>query len=244
MRNIKLIIEYDGTRYCGWQVQKNGLSIQKVLQNAIEDLVGHDIKLTGASRTDARVHAKGMVANFFTQSRIPVEKFPAAINCKLPEDIKVVDAHEVDDSFHSRYSSKGKKYCYIIFNRKVPSAILRNYTAHVSQSLDVSKMVKAAEFIVGTHDFSAFKSSGSSVKNNVRTVKSLKIVRQGDIVKIEIEADGFLYNMVRIIAGTLIDVGLGKLTPESVETILESRDRNRAGKTAPPQGLYLECVYY
>jgi tRNA pseudouridine38-40 synthase len=244
MRNIKLTIEYDGTRYCGWQVQKNGLSIQKTLQNAIEDLVSHEIKLTGASRTDAKVHAKAMVANFYTSSKIPVAKFPPAINCALPDDIAVIEAEEADASFHSRYNSKGKKYGYVILNRRAPSPLLKNHAAHVPQNLDVSKMKEAAKYIIGTHDFSAFKASGSSIRNNVRTVSMLDIKRQDDIIKIEIKADGFLYNMVRIIVGTLIEVGSGKIPPDSIEDIINGKDRRRAGKTAPPQGLYLETVYY
>lgn len=244
MRNIKIIIEYDGTEYCGWQVQKNGMSIQQVLQKAIEDTVNHKISLTGASRTDAGVHAKGMVANFFTNSKIPCGKFPMAINSRLPDDIVVTGAEEAGENFHSRYSNKGKRYSYYILNRRIPSAIYRRYTAHVPVLLDVEKMKKAAGYFLGTHDFSAFKSSGSSIKNNIRTVKSISITKTGDIIKLEIEADGFLYNMVRIIVGTLIDVGKGKIGPDDIDGIIKSRDRNRAGKTAPPQGLYLDCVYY
>lgn len=244
MRNIKLILEYDGTRYCGWQKQKNGLSIQEVLQRSVENIVGHEIKIIGSSRTDAGVHAKGMVANFHTSSNIPIEKFAAAINSKLPHDIAVIDAKEVAETFHSRYDSKGKRYSYLIFNRKTRSPLYRNYAAQIPVHLDIQKMNEAASFILGTHDFSAFKASKSSVKNNIRTVKSIEVIKNGDIIKIQVEADGFLYNMVRIIAGTLIEVGMGKILPHDVKYIIESRDRKLAGKTAPPQGLYLECVYY
>lgn len=244
MRNIKIIVEYDGTRYCGWQVQKNGLSVQKVLQGAIEDLVRHDIRLTGSSRTDARVHAKGMAANFFTDSKIPCSKFPAAINCRLPEDIVVVNAEDMDESFHSRYSSKGKRYSYMILNRREPSALLRKYTAHVPEKLDIESMKEAAGVLLGTHDFSSFKASGSSVKDNVRTVRYIDIQQTGEIIKIEIEADGFLYNMVRIIVGTLVEIGKGKIPASDMKSILDSHDRNKAGKTAPPEGLCLEQVYY
>lgn len=244
MRNIKLTVEYDGTNYCGWQVQKNGLAIQEVLQKAIEDLVRHSIKLTGSSRTDAGVHARGMVANFFSGCSIPISNYPAAINVRLPRDITVSEAEEVPEDFHSRYSSKGKRYSYTILNRKAPSALLRNYAAHIPVELCVPSMQEAAQYFLGSHDFSAFKSSGSSIKDNVRTVRILDINKNIDLIKIEIEADGFLYNMVRIIAGTLIDVGKGRISPGDISSIIKSRSRERAGKTAPPQGLCLECVLY
>jgi tRNA pseudouridine38-40 synthase len=244
MRNIKLVIEYDGTHYCGWQVQKNALSIQQVLQKAIEDLAGHSIKLTGSSRTDAGVHAKGMTANFFTECGIPVKSFPPAINTRLPHDIVVIDAEEMEESFHSRYSSTGKRYSYTIINRAMPTALLRNYAAHVYPELDTARMERACSCFLGTHDFSAFKSSGGAKRNPIRTIRLLQMEKTGDIIKIHIEADGFLYNMVRIIAGTLIEVGLGKIEPHEVPDIIDSLDRKRAGKTAPAQGLCLERVYY
>jgi len=244
MRNIKLIIEYDGTNYCGWQVQKNALSIQEVLEKSIGSLVGHSVNLIGSSRTDSRVHAKGMTANFYTSSTIRDKNFSPAINGKLPDDIVVLSAAEVDESFHSRYLSTGKKYSYTILNRRAPSAILRNYAAHIPLPLDVLKMKEACKFFIGIHDFSAFKSTGSSTKSPVRTVKYLEILSYEDIIKIYIKADGFLYNMVRIIVGTLIEVGQGKINPGAVEGIIDSRSRENAGKTAPPQGLCLEEVYY
>lgn len=244
MRNIKLVIEYDGTCYCGWQVQKNGLSIQEVLQKGVQSIVRHDIALIGSSRTDAGVHARGMVANFLTSSTIPEKNLPAAINTKIPHDIVVLSAEIVSINFHSRYDSKGKRYSYSILNRKEPSAILRNYTAHIHSELDILRMRDASQFFIGTHNFSAFKSSGSSIKDNIRKIEKLDILKQGDIIKIDIEADGFLYNMVRIISGTLIDVGKGKIEPSDIPEIIESEDRDKAGKTAPPQGLCLECVFY
>jgi tRNA pseudouridine38-40 synthase len=244
MRNIKIIVEYDGTRYCGWQVQKNAISVQEVLQKGIEEIVAHKIMLTGSSRTDAGVHAKGMVANFVTSSAIPESNFPAAINTKLPKDIVVIHADEVGTDFHSRYSSKGKRYSYNILNRRMPSPILRNLCAHIPETLDVEKMKQAGAYFIGTYDFSAFKSSGSSVIDNVRTIRLLNIAKDGDIIKIDIEADGFLYNMVRIIAGTLIDVGKGKIDPSDISCIIASRDRKLAGKTAPAHGLCLEYVCF
>lgn len=244
MRNIKITIEFDGTNYCGWQVQKNGISVQQMLQKAVEGIAGHGIKLIGSSRTDAGVHAKGMVANFETTSNIPVMRFAQAINTGLPRDIVVIQAEEEGPDFHSRYSCTGKMYSYTILNRKMPSALLRNYTAHIPEELDIGTMKLGAEYLLGTHDFSAFKSSGSKIKNNVRTVRLLNIFKNGDIIRIEIEADGFLYNMVRIIVGTLIEIGVGKKNPEDVKTILINGERSGAGKTAPACGLCLEYVCY
>lgn len=244
MRNVKLTIEYDGTNYCGWQIQKNAASVQEVLERTIGTLVGHEINLIGASRTDARVHARGMVANFHTLSSIPEDNFPAAINGRLPGDIAILKAEDVDQNFHSRYSSVGKRYSYTILNRAAPSALLRNYAAHIYNPVDVDIMKEAAIYFLGTHDFSAFKSSGGSVKTSIRTINLLDITSQGDIIKIFIEANGFLYNMVRIIVGTLIEVGYGKIELQKVEDIISSCDRKMAGKTAPPQGLCLEKVYY
>lgn len=244
MRNVKLTIEYEGTSYSGWQVQKNAVSIQEILEKTIGSLVAHEVNLIGSSRTDAGVHAKGMVANFLTGSSIPERNFPAAVNGRLPKDIVVLRAEDMEESFHSRYSSTGKRYSYTILNRREPSAILRNFAAHVWTPLNIDNMKRAGEYFIGTHDFSAFKSSGSSVKTSVRTVRYLEITSYEDIIKIYIEADGFLYNMVRIIAGTLIEVGKGRIEPHEITGIIDGCDRERAGKTAPPQGLCLEKVYY
>jgi tRNA pseudouridine38-40 synthase len=244
MRNIKLTIEYDGTGYAGWQVQKNALTIQEVLEKGIENLINHDVSLTGSSRTDAGVHAKGMVANFKTTSNIPAENFPAAINGKLPNDIVILKAEDVGMEFHSRFDSLGKVYSYTILNRRYPPGLYRNYVAHVPIKLNVEGMKKACNFFIGTHDFSTFKSTGSSAKTSIRTIKSLYIENSGEIIKIYIEADGFLYNMVRIISGTLIEVGIGKIRYNDIPDIIDSKDRKRAGKTAPANGLCLECVRY
>jgi tRNA pseudouridine38-40 synthase len=200
--------------------------------------------LIGSSRTDAGVHARGFVANFKTSSSIPSSNIPLAINTKLPKSIAVIGAEDADLVFHSRYSSIGKIYSYSILNRRMPSPTLRYYTVHISSILDVELMKKASDNFLGTHDFSAFKSSGSSVKDNVRTVSLLNVNRNGDIINIEIKADGFLYNMVRIISGTLIDVGRRNIDPKDIPSIIESRNREKAGKTAPAQGLCLEEVLY
>lgn len=245
MRNIKLEIEYDGTRYSGWQRQKNSLSIEETVENAVRKITKEDIKLIGSSRTDSGVHAKGQVANFNTLASIPVDRFSYAINTKLPKDIVVLNACEVPMDFHARYSCKGKRYSYMILNREFTSPLLRNYAAHCSYKLDLESMKSAAEHFLGTHDFEAFRSTGSSVKTSVRTVSLIQLEKQdNDIIKMFIEADGFLYNMVRIIAGTLMEVGRGRISPNSIPSIIESKNRDLAGKTAPAQGLYLEKIYY
>lgn len=244
MRNIKLTIEYDGTNYVGWQSQKNGISIEDTIVNAIGAITGGEIKLFGASRTDAGVHAKGQVANFFTESKILDWKFSSAINNKLPKDIAILNSVEVNEDFHSRYSSVAKKYCYTILNRKQPPAYLRSFMEHCTYDLDFNLMESASKAFCGKHDFSAFKSKGGSVKTSVRTIKYIELTRNEDIITISIEGDGFLYNMVRIIAGTLIDVGRGRIPYYSIPDIIDSRDRNKAGKTAGASGLCLEKVYY
>lgn len=244
MRNIKLTIEYDGSSYSGWQRQLNALSIEEKVSDAVRKIVNEDIKLIGSSRTDTGVHARGMVANFLTLTKIPVEKLPAAINSKLPSDITILEAEEVSEDFHARYSSKGKRYSYTILNRKTPPALMRNYVAHYTYDLDFDLMVKASKAFIGTHDFSAFKSTGGSVKTSVRTVRLLELSRNGEFIVMNIEADGFLYNMVRIIAGTLIDIGRGRIPAEDIIDIIQSGNRERAGHTAKASGLCLEKVYY
>lgn len=242
--NVKILLEYDGTNYHGWQRQKNARSIQEVLEEAISAITGEKIKVAGAGRTDAGVHAAGQVANFKTNTRIPVEKLPYAINSRLPDDIVVKEARMVPEEFHARLSAKAKVYSYTIYNASFPSPLLRNYTYFFPLPLDMGAMKEAARQFVGVHDFSAFRASGSPVKSSVRQVNRLEINRCQDLIKIEIEANGFLYNMVRIIAGTLLDAGLHKIKPEEVASIIRSGDRDRAGKTLPPQGLCLLRVVY
>lgn len=244
MVNIKLTIEYDGSNYHGWQRQNNAVSIQETIEKAIYELTGEEITITGASRTDFGVHAYGQTANFTTSSRIPPERFSYALNRILPNDIVIKKSEEVSMDFHSRYSAKGKKYRYLVYNSNFPSALLRNRAFHVSHFLCADKMKKAAECLVGTHDFSAFKASGSSVKTSVRTITEVSVSKNEDILSFEISGDGFLYNMVRIIVGTLVDVGTGKIEPWEMEKILKGRDRRKAGRTAPSCGLYLVEVYY
>lgn len=244
MRNIKLTIEYDGTSYGGWQKQKNNRTIQQSIEEAIKLLTGEDAELIGSSRTDAGVHAKGMVANFITNSQIPADKFREAINTKLPDDIGIIKSEEVDRNFHSRYDSKGKTYCYTLVNRYEKVCIGRNYVYQVRDELNYNLMKEAAKYFLGKHDFKAFKTNGSSVKTSVRTINGLELELKGDVIKIFVSADGFLYNMVRIIVGTLIEVGKGKIKPEDIESIIKNGDRSKAGPCVPPNGLVLEKVFY
>lgn len=244
MKNIKLIIEYDGTNYSGWQRQKNAVSIQGTIEEAIFQITGEKVNLIGASRTDAGVHAKKYVANFFTESNIPDFKIKYALNTKIPYDIVILDSCEVPLEFHSRYNSVGKLYSYLILNRDQPTAINRNYLYHYKRPLDVSLMKKGAEYFIGKHDFAAFRNKGSSQKTSIRTISKLDIHTEGELIKFYIMANGFLYNMARIIIGTLINVGIGKIKPEDIKNIMESKDRNNAGKAVPAKGLYLEEVFY
>jgi tRNA pseudouridine38-40 synthase len=244
MRNIKLLIEYDGTCYAGWQKQNNALAIQEVIEKALYKLTGEIIELVGSSRTDTGVHAVGYVANFKTISSIPSEKFCDALNTKLPKDIVILKSEEVPLEFHSRYNCKGKTYCYTIINREQPSAIERNYSYHMKFNLNIDAMTQACAYFIGKKDFAALKNLGSSVKTSTRTITELKLETQGQIIKVYCSADGFLYNMMRIIVGILLQVGTGKLKPEDVEKIINSKDRKLAGKAVSASGLCLMEVFY
>ncbi|MPQ42819.1 tRNA pseudouridine(38-40) synthase TruA [Clostridium tarantellae] len=244
MRNIKIVIEYDGTNYCGWQKQKKEDTIQERIESAISKVIKEDIEIIGSSRTDSGVHAKAFVANFKTNSKIPAEKFREAINSKLPKDITIMYSEEVREDFHARYSCEGKTYCYTILNRLQSPAIERNFVYHVKEKLDINLMQDACKYFIGTHDFKAFKSTGSSVKTSVRTITDLYIEAYKDKVKIYISANGFLYNMVRIIVGTLLMVGTKKIEPQDIKKIIEDGIRENAGKCVPAMGLCLEKVFY
>ena len=244
MRNIKLIIEYDGKGFNGWQKQPNKLNIQGEIERAIEEITGESIDLIASGRTDAGVHSLGQTANFKTESKIPIEKIPIAINSKLKQSIIIKSAEEVDERFHSRYNVKSKKYRYTINNSKYGSAIYRNVEYHFPIKLNIENMQKAAKYFEGEHDFKAFKASGTSSKSSVRTIYSAKVIKDNERIAIELTGNGFLYNMVRIIAGTLVEVGLGKIKSEEITGIIESKDRQKAGKTLPPYGLYLVEVNY
>ncbi len=244
MRNIKLTIEYDGKDFDGWQKQPNKLNIQGEIERAIEELTGEKVELIASGRTDAGVHALGQVANFKTSSNFPTEKFPIAINSKLKKSIRIKEAEEVDERFHSRYNCKKKTYRYIINNSKQGTAIYRSLEYFMPVKLDVEAMKKAIKYFEGEHDFKAFKASGTSSKSSIRKIYKTKIAEQNERIIVELTGNGFLYNMVRIIVGTLVDVGMGKIKPEEVEDIINSGDRKRAGKTLPAHALYLVQVKY
>ena len=245
MRNIKLTIEYDGKDFNGWQKQPDKLNIQGSIEAAIEQITCEKVELNASGRTDAGVHALGQIANFKTNSDLPIEKLPIAINSKLKKSIRIIKAEEVDDRFHSRLSCKRKTYRYVINNSPVASAIYRNLETHIPQKLDIGKMKQAVKYFEGEHDFKAFKASGTSSKSSVRTIYKAEIGEMpNNRIYIELTGNGFLYNMVRIIAGTLVDVGLEKIKPEDVSDIINQGKRELAGKTLSPNGLYLLNVEY
>jgi tRNA pseudouridine38-40 synthase len=243
-KRVKLVISYDGTNYCGWQIQINGITVEEILNRELSRLLKEDITVIGASRTDSGVHALGNVAVFDTYSKIPPEKMCFALNQRLPEDIRIQESCEVPLDFHPRFCESVKTYEYKILNRRFDIPVLRLYTYFVYVPLDIEKMKKAAEYIVGEHDFKSFCSARTQVTNTVRTIYELKLEKQEDIIKIRIAGNGFLYNMVRIIVGTLIKVGMGVYPPEYVKEILEACDRNLAGPKAPAKGLTLVGIEY
>jgi len=244
MRNIKLTLEYQGTRYHGWQRQKNAPSIQGHLEQAIEKVTGKKSTVFGAGRTDAGVHARAQVANFKTSSKLPLDILLRAINAHLPKDIVVNEAEEVGRDFNARKSARGKVYSYWIYDGPTRPALLRDFSYYSRHKLNERKMRRASRFFLGRHDFSAFRTSGSSTKTSVREIRYINVKRRGSRLVITVEGSGFLYNMMRSIVGTLIEVGRGKIEPLKVKEILESKDRSLAGPTAPPQGLFLRKVLY
>ena len=244
MRNIKLTIEYDGKEYHGWQKQPNRLNIQGEIENAIKQVTGEEVDLIGSGRTDSGVHAFGQVANFKMNSEFPLKKIASALNSQLKQSIRIQKAEEVSIQFHSRYHCHEKTYAYVIDNSEQGSAIYRNLSYHITKPLNIEAMKKATNYLVGEHDFSSFKSSGTSSKTSVRTIYKAKIIEDGKRISIELTGNGFLYNMVRIIAGTLVEIGLGDMSPEEMKAIIEAKDRKRAGKTLPAHGLLLMEVKY
>lgn len=244
MKRVKLTVAYDGTNYCGWQVQPNGVSVQEVLNRHLSELTGEKIETIGASRTDAGVHALGNVAVFDTSVRMPGEKFSYALNQRLPEDIRIEGSEEVLCDFHPRYKDSEKTYEYRILNRRFPIPTERFYSHFTYVPLDVQKMQRAADFLVGEHDFKSFCGAGAQVKTTVRTVLSADVEKKGEMITLRIRGTGFLYNMVRIIAGTLMEIGAGNYPPEYIQEILEARDRKAAGPTAPARGLTLIGIEY
>lgn len=239
-----LRVAYDGTEYCGWQIQPGHRTVEGTLKNALDRLMGQDVPLIGASRTDAGVHAEGNVAVFDCETTIPAEKIKYALNNMLPEDIVVVESKSVADDFHPRHCDCRKTYQYRILNTELPDPNRRRNTYFYRGRLDMELMGRAAGYIVGTHDFSCFMASGSQVKDTVRTVYSLELERRDDVIIMTIQGNGFLYNMVRIIAGTLLMAGRGQLEPETVCDIIKKGERKGAGPTAPAKGLTLKVIEY
>ena len=244
MKKVKLVVAYDGTNYCGWQIQPNGVTIEQKLNEALTQPLGEEIKVTGASRTDAGVHSLGNVCVFETSSRMPVEKISFALNQRLPEDIVVQSSCEVDESFHPRFSKSKKTYEYRILNRKMRMPTRRLDTYFFHYELDVAAMQKAAGYLVGEHDFKSFCAANAQSETTIRTIYSCEVSKKEDIITIRVTGNGFLYNMVRIIAGTLIKVGNGDYKPEDMKEILDACDRSKAGPTAPAHGLTMIGLEY
>ena len=244
MKRFKLTVAYDGTDYCGWQIQPNGITVEEVLNRKLSELTGEKITVIGASRTDSGVHAMGNVAVFDSDTSIPAERIAYALNRNLPEDIVVVKSEEVPLDWHPRYQDTVKTYEYRILNREMPDPIRRRDTFFVSYPLDIGKMQEAAEYLRGRHDFKSFCNIKTDVEDTVRTIYDLDVLRDGDLITIRISGNGFLYNMVRIIVGTLIRVGRGFYPPTRVKEILDAENRETAGATAPPHGLVLVKIVY
>ncbi len=244
MRNIKLIIEYDGTNFSGWQIQKDKRTIEEELETALAKILKEEVKVIGSGRTDAGVHAMGQVANFKTDKTIKPEELLYALNTMLPYDIVILNVEDVDESFNARISAKAKHYRYVINNAKFPSALNANREYHYKYFLDTEAMQLAANDLKGKHDFKAFMAAGSTVKDTEREIYDIQVARLGNRVIIDVVGNGFLYNMVRIIAGTLIDVGSGKLDICVIKNMIETGDRNLGGRTVAPEGLFLVNVTY
>ncbi len=248
MKNIAVKIMYDGSRYHGWQIQKNGITVQERMETVLSELTGEKISVCGCSRTDSGVHALEYIFNFKSNTKLPAERLPYAINTHLGnDDIAAVDAKYVDDDFNARFSSIGKRYIYKIWNSSIQNPFTAKYSWQVPYKLNISDMKRAAAMFVGEHDFSAFMAAGGSQKTTVRTIRDCSISLSNEWkpqLEIEVEADAFLYNMVRIISGTLVEVGTGKIPVDDVEKIICNGKRNDAGMTAPPQGLFLKRVFY
>ena len=245
--NILLKLSFDGTNYHGWQIQENALSVFRVLQTALEKVLGYHADIHGSSRTDSGVHARVYCANFISEKEMSdrdLFKLPLALNRNLPEDVRIKEAVRVRDDFHARYSRKGKEYTYFILNSRIDDPFSNRYYHRISSKLDTEEMNRAAAMLVGTHDFRSFMASKSKIIDCTRTVYSREVKRDGDVVRFRISADGYLYNMVRIMTGTLIKVGLGNIKAEDIKTIIAACDRSKAGYTAPAKGLFLTDIFY
>lgn len=244
MHQILLIMRYDGSAYHGWQIQQNADTVQGTLQKAISQITQEDIHVIGCGRTDTGVHAEIYAASFLTNSRIPTEKFPAALNSMLPYDISIISAHDISNDFHPIRSCTRKEYTYTIYSSPSRDPFLHGRALHITHKLDLDKIRLAAQQFIGTHDFSSMRSLGTDVSSTVRTVYNYDIVENGNTVKFITSANGFLYNMARTMAGTLLHVSSGKIEPTSISDILNSGDRNLAGPTAPACGLALTRLWY
>lgn len=245
MKNIKMTIKYDGSRYKGFQrLKDNDMTIQGKIESVLSKMTEEDVEIIGSGRTDMGVHAYGQVANFKTNSDMSIKKMKSYLYEYLPEDIVVIDLEEVEDRFHSRYNAKYKTYLYKIYNNELHDPFLRKYTMHIPRKLDLKLMREGSQYLVGEHDFTSFASSKSKKKSNVRTITSISINENNGLIDIFVEGDGFLYNMVRIIVGALIEVGLKKISPEDIKVMLEAKDRTKASDTAPGKGLHLYRVKY
>jgi tRNA pseudouridine38-40 synthase len=243
-RNYRMLLQYDGTDYAGWQIQSSLRTVQGTLQQALERVAGHPIRLTGSGRTDAGVHARGQVANFYSFQRLPLDAWIRAINRLLPADIRVLRVTRAASGFHSRLSAIGKHYRYQIYTGPILSPWDSRYFLHWTRPLDLEAMQQAARMLIGHHDMSSFAASGTTVRCFERAVTRSEFRRGGRRLVYDIEANGFLQHMVRILVGTLLEVGIGRFSVADFQAILQSRDRTRAGKTAPPQGLFLQRVFY
>ncbi|RXT05336.1 tRNA pseudouridine(38-40) synthase TruA [Ammoniphilus sp. CFH 90114] len=245
LRKVKCTVSYDGGNYGGYQLQENFVTIQQVLEEALKKVIKRPVRIYASGRTDAGVHARGQVFHFQTPVILPEDRWPLAMNCLLPEDISVLAATYVPDSFHARFDVKEKTYRYCLWNRRIPDVFLRRYSWHIPYALDLEKMREGAQYLIGEHDFTSFCSVKAVVEDKVRKIYDIAIEEQNDgEVWFTFRGKGFLYNMVRIIVGTLVNVGAGKIQPADVRRILEGRERTLAGKTAPAQGLFLWEVKY
>lgn len=244
MRNIALRLRYDGSRYHGWQVQKNDITVAQTMEEALEKVFGERIHVTGCGRTDAGVHALRYCANFRTDARIPVERIPLAINSRLPDDIAVTAACEAEEDFNAISSCRKKEYIYKILNSNIRDPFLADRVCFWPQKLDVELMARAAAAFVGTHDFKAVRSLGTETKTTIRTVYSSRVEKEGNLITVSVCANGFLYNMCRAMVGTMVYAAYGKLLPEDIPSLLEKGDRRLTGPTMPPQGLYMNRVWY
>ena len=244
MRRIRTIIAYDGTDYVGWQTQPNGVAVQEVIEKAILEVTGEQTTLQGSGRTDSGVHARAQVAHFDTGARMAADKFAIALNTHLPADIRVLYSEEVSPDFHARFSAKEKQYRYFVQTGPHADVFARKYALHTYMPLDLDLMNEAAALAMGTHDFSAFMSTGREVETAVRTVSLSKWEKQGKFLVYTVQGNGFLYNMVRILVGTMVGMGSGRIPKDSMEKALASLSRKDAGPTAPPHGLVLWRVKY